>query len=666
MTTPSDKPRPRLLGPGVTFGICAALLVAFACLSYGAVAGWFNTAGKSATYDEPLHVLGGYLKRHHKDYRLNPEDPALFSWIVSLPNPKDALKVDLSVAQYNAIYDDIGHQWPVVWYTMYRSGNDEQRALQRSRAACTAIGVVLGALVAWWSYRLAGSVAAIAATTLYAFCPNFLAHASIVKNDVPLACVLLGLMLAVWLLGRRASVLRLVSVALLCGAALGIKYSGVLAGPIVAIALGVRALLPQPWEFLRLNLDTRLKRLAAAAATLRRVRRRCVRQRVGGLRLPLPPLAAARPLLQHELPPAAGGLQGAGRPIRARAAEDGGARPDADVREPAPANREGPAHPPTRAHRGRRAGAEPPRAAPAGVAHRLPLHLRDHARAQHVPQRRDPERRTRQFFPLAMLYKTPAATLVAIIAAAAVTVVLGFLKPARAPSPADAPPPRGLDAWAHVCLWLAPLLYGASALSTSLNLGLRHVLPVYPFIFIGVGVVVARVIARWRIVGFVAAELLALTLLIETLAAYPNFIPFFNVFAGGSRGGFELLGDSNLDWGQDLKELAEWQKQNPSRKLYLSYFGVADPAYYGVKAIHLPGGYIFASTPQQNPVPGEPAVIAVSATNLQGIYYDPASRAAYHQMTLHEPIAVLGGGSIYLYEYPFTARTLKDAPSSPP
>ena len=79
-------------------------------------------------------------------------------------------------------------------------------------------------------------------------------------------------------------------------------------------------------------------------------------------------------------------------------------------------------------------------------------------------------------------------------------------------------------------------------------------------------------------------------------------------------------------------------------------------------ATHLPGGYIFASTPPQNPVAGEPAVIAVSATNLQGIYYDPASRATYQQMLLHEPLAVLGGGSIYLYEYPFTPRTLKGAP----
>jgi hypothetical protein len=177
-------------------------------------------------------------------------------------------------------------------------------------------------------------------------------------------------------------------------------------------------------------------------------------------------------------------------------------------------------------------------------------------------------------------------------------------------------------------------------------------------------------VARWRVIGFVAAELLALGLLIETLAAYPNYLAFFNVFAGGSRGGFELLGDSNLDWGQDLKELAKWQKANPNRKLYLSYFGIADPEYYGVRATNLPGGYIFATprNPPRPPGPGEQAVLAVSATNLQGIYLpegtpaQPGMRESYRQLLEHEPLAVLGGGSIYLYEYPLTSRTLKARP----
>ena len=58
---------------------------------------------------------------------------------------------------------------------------------------------------------------------------------------------------------------------------------------------------------------------------------------------------------------------------------------------------------------------------------------------------------------------------------------------------------RRLDWWATSCLLVTPLIYGASAMSASLNLGLRHILPVYPYIFIGIAVVMAMVIARWRI-----------------------------------------------------------------------------------------------------------------------------------------------------------------------
>ena len=655
MSTTATKPPKRLLRPGLTFGICAALLVAFAGLSYSAA------LQKSATYDEPLHVLGGHLKRHYHDYRLNPEDPALFSWIVSLPNPRSSLKVDFKPGEWSAIYDDIGYQWPFIWYTMYKSGNDEQRVLNASRAVCTTIGVVLGVLVAWWSYRLAGSIAAIAATTLYALCPNFLAHASIVKNDVPLACVMLGLMLAVWLLGRRGSLLRLASVALLCGAALGIKYSGVLAGPIVAIVLGARALLPQPWEFLRINLDTRLKRLAAAGATcvLCAVVAYAAVWAAYGFRF-RPSPDSDRYFNMSYLQRLASFKELVARYERARL------KMEARGQTPTPENLPPPTDNDLRTHRPARVVEAVlalnrhgilPQGWLAGFLYTYATTL---VRSTYLNGEIQNVGRV-QFFPLAMLYKTPAATLIAIVAAAAMAIAIGRLRPRPAP-PDSSAAPRRLDAWSHVCLWVAPLLYGASALTTNLNLGLRHILPVYPFIFIGVGVVVAKVVARWRVPGVLASVMLALALFIESSLAYPNFIPFFNVFVGD---GFKLLGDSNLDWGQDLKELAEWQKQNPGRKLYLHYFGVADPQYYGVKATYLPGGpggYIFATTPPQNPVPGEPAVIAVSATDLQGIYFDPASRAAYQQMLLHQPLAVLGGGSIYLYEYPFTPRTLKDAP----
>jgi hypothetical protein len=101
-----------------------------------------------------------------------------------------------------------------------------------------------------------------------------------------------------------------------------------------------------------------------------------------------------------------------------------------------------------------------------------------------------------------------------------------------------------------------------------------------------------------------------------------------------------------------LKLLAKWarnwRQENPGEKLYLRYFGIADPAYYNIDYQNLPGGYGLG--PEMKP-PDVPGVIAISATHLQGIYDIPELRAMYEPLRHAEPTAVLGG-SIYLFAYP--------------
>jgi hypothetical protein len=131
---------------------------------------------------------------------------------------------------------------------------------------------------------------------------------------------------------------------------------------------------------------------------------------------------------------------------------------------------------------------------------------------------------------------------------------------------------------------------------------------------------------------------------------YPDYIPFFNLPSGGSRGGLNLLSDSNLDWGQDLRLLSKWQDQHSDLPIYMCYFGMADPAYYKIARVDLPynrdmgGGYW--------PPPNIQGILAISATNLQGTYMDDHWRQEYRKAVAgREPIEVLGG-SIYLYTWP--------------
>ena len=117
--------------------------------------------------------------------------------------------------------------------------------------------------------------------------------------------------------------------------------------------------------------------------------------------------------------------------------------------------------------------------------------------------------------------------------------------------------------------------------------------------------------------------------------------------AGGSRGGFALLGDSNLDWGQDAPLLARWQREHPSEHLYLCYFGPAGQReYYGIPAVLLPGS--IGNGPHLDTLPSDPGVLAISATALQGIY---PSQRYYEFLMKHKPQEVLGG-TIYLFRWP--------------
>jgi hypothetical protein len=142
---------------------------------------------------------------------------------------------------------------------------------------------------------------------------------------------------------------------------------------------------------------------------------------------------------------------------------------------------------------------------------------------------------------------------------------------------------------------------------------------------------------------------MGLLLAVESLSAFPNFIPFFNVAAVSFSGGkLNLLGDSNLDWGQDLPLLAAWQRDHPGVPLYLSYFGYEDPAYYGIRYTPLAGGYHY-DPPPKFPGPFEPCVLAISATNLQGVLEPPPLREYYAHCQKLKPIGVLGE-TIYLFE----------------
>lgn len=618
---------------GLAIGACALLLILFAALSYSAA------RKQSATYDEPLHSVAGYVQRTLLDFRINPEDPALFGYWASIPHASGSLKLDRDLRYWDAMLDDsAANKWFFLWLTLYRTPeNDASAFINASRRMFVIVGTLLGALIAWWSWRLGGATAAVVATAFFALDPNFMAHAGLVKNDVMLSLLWAALAFALWSFGRRGNWPSLAAIVLCCAAAVNVKFSGVLAGPLIFATLLVRTLLPQDWVVLGRALKTRKARLLTAlplvCATVAVVSYLAIWACYG---FRFAPTSDPGVLLNDQ--PAVATARA--NHLRARLAP--GEMPTQRMWE-----EQGPGVPAEAI-----LWAESRRLLPQPWLHGL---LYTYGTSLYRGTFLMGEVRATgwwYYFPCAMLFKTPTATLLAMLVAAA------FLaSQAR----------KSVDWWSIACLTLPVLSYGASAISTNLNLGLRHILPVYPFVFAALGVALSLLIGRWRRLGSLATSLLLLALAAESLPAYPHFLPFFNTPSGGARGGLRLLGDSNLDWGQDLPLLAEWQKRHRDRPLYLSYFGIADPAYYGIEATHLPpraNSWRFASA---HGLPTGPCYLAVSATSLQGIYTDSHWRSEFLALQQRQPVAVLGG-SIYVYELPpslLDAPPVKQSPTGP-
>jgi hypothetical protein len=86
------------------------------------------------------------------------------------------------------------------------------------------------------------------------------------------------------------------------------------------------------------------------------------------------------------------------------------------------------------------------------------------------------------------------------------------------------------------------------------------------------------------------AAALAVLVAIESLSAAPWEISFFNRLAGGPGGGYRILNDSNVDWGQGLIALRSEMKRLHIARIHLAYHGTADPAIYGIDYVPYLGG----------------------------------------------------------------------------
>jgi hypothetical protein len=197
-------------------------------------------------------------------------------------------------------------------------------------------------------------------------------------------------------------------------------------------------------------------------------------------------------------------------------------------------------------------------------------------------------------------------------------------------------------------LWLLPgLLYIALASLSSLQLGVRLVLPALPFGLLLAGVALDWL---WTARGRIAAILLIIWLAGASLWIYPRGITFFNAWAGGPQNGLRYLADSNVDWGQGLPDLADYLRRNRISQPRVSYFGTDNQwRYFREGEIELLAPPWSDSLAQGNPYRPEPGYYAISATLLPGQHFQPKYRDYFRAFREMQPVA-RPGNSFYVYK----------------
>lgn len=154
---------------------------------------------------------------------------------------------------------------------------------------------------------------------------------------------------------------------------------------------------------------------------------------------------------------------------------------------------------------------------------------------------------------------------------------------------------RSIPALARTFYLLPPAILVAGYTVMSFDIGIRYLLPALPFAYLLGGVTLARAVRTVSAPARVLACALAAWVLAAAAGIYPDHLSYFNEAAcllteprkvgldGGSLCGPLWLDDSNVDWGQGLKQLKGWLDRNaPGQHIRLGYFGSVPPEAYGI------------------------------------------------------------------------------------
>jgi hypothetical protein len=545
---------------------------------------------ESQTWDEGNHIFAGYRSWTQADFGLNPEHPPLVKLLATMPLltlPLQEPELRNRFFKEEAFLD--GREF------MFE--NDFETILFRSRMAAAVLTLLLALVVFLAAREMFGIRAAFITLSLLVFDPNLLAHGAYVTTDAGLSLFMFATVYAFYRYVRVPTGLRLATCGLAAGLALATKHTGLLVFPML-ILLALSEVIRSRGSIQKTNLDQesrgRGKQMIMLGAALIAVGLMSVviLWAFYGFRY------RARPAGLELGPPLDAYVAGL------RSSESGAILALANWR-----------------------------LLPEAYLYGL-VDVRKVAQESMSYVFGKPYPHGVWFyFPVSIAIKSTLSFLVlALLAVVAIAT-------------------RRLNHWREILfLTVPPALHLLVAMSSGLNIGVRHILPLYVFISVLIGGAAWTIIQKNRKWLFVVVALLVFQA-ISSARAYPAYVAYANELWGGPANTYRYLTDSNVDWGQQLKATKRYLDQRGVKDCWFAYFGqtVIKTSAYGIPCKPMPT-IVSMWLKERMDVPlAIDGPVLISAGTLSGYELGPGALNPYEQFKQLTPTAMIENG-ILVYD----------------
>lgn len=544
---------------------------------------WYHAVRTSATIDEPVHILAGHRHWQCGDFGINPEHPPMLKLLATAPlNFRNLIEPDWDCGSRITSKPD-----SFASGNLFLVENGADSIVIPTRIAASVLSLLMAVLVFLVTREMFGKWEALTALALLAFEPNLIAHGAVVTTDMALTATAFGTVYALYRYRKNSSWFRFSVVGLAFGLLLAAKHSAVILFPILLLLLLADVFF---FRSVKIGLPKQILRQTTAFAAFFLV----------GLVL----LWAFYGFQYYSIPSATNSTVSIADYIKENGRPEMVESSSAKIVD----------------------GISRTRLFPESYVYGLADIVATGSRNAFIFDRNYP---TGQwfYFPLAFSVKTSVALLLLLPIG---FVMAFFLRENRRE---------------FMFLLVPPVLFFAIALTSGMNLGVRHILPVYPF-FIVVSAVGAVALCR-KFPPF--RYVLILILLFHAAMAYriaPHYIVFANDFWGGSNNTYRILPDGNTDWGQNLKFVNEYLAQNNINDCWFVGMGNAQLKRVSQPCRIMPDTFRWwMNNAVDEPVP--PIIegtVLISTRDLP-----PRGGKEYLPVTQGEPIAQIGG-SIFVYQ----------------